>query len=37
MYATKWKFDIQGNTPPTIEAKSKTGLYAHAGFEATTS
>jgi hypothetical protein len=34
MYSTKWKFKITGSTPPEIEAKSKTGLYAHAGFEA---
>jgi hypothetical protein len=34
MYSTKWKFEVKGSSPTTLEAKSKTGLYAHLGFEA---
>lgn len=33
MYGTKWKLESTDLTPNTIEAKSKTGFYAHGGFE----
>src|SRR5262249_51892568 len=34
MYSTKWKLETKGSSPQTLEAKGKTGFYAHAGFEA---
>ena len=34
MYSTRWKVDVTGGSPPTFEAKSKVGLYAHLGLEA---
>jgi hypothetical protein len=33
MYGTKWKVTAKSNPEVVTEAKSKTGLYAHAGFE----